>query len=441
MLDYKIKKTDGNTAWFRHDRFGMFIHFGLYAVPGRHEWIKTVEKRYDSDYDRYMNYFNPDMFDAKEWAKKAKAAGMKYCVLTTKHHEGFCMFDTKYTDYNITNTPFKRDLVKEYADAFRAEGLKVGFYYSIIDWHHPDFPIDGIHPRREDGEELDKGRDMKKYNRYVRNQLTELLTNYGKIDILWFDYATPHPDPVLHLAFDKSHPAPDPNPKPWYQYEGRKSKEEFESEKLIAHVRSLAPEIMINDRADIEQDFTTPEQVAPTEWIKDKNTGELLTWEACHTFSGSWGYNRDEMTWKSPEMLIQLLVRTVAYGGNFIMNVGPTARGCFDERADGALEVYEYWMKYNSRSIYGCTMAEKEFVAPAGTVLTESEDGKRLYIHLFEQPYKVLKMPSLKGRIEYAQLLYDGSEISFTEKETGVEFEIPVVLRQKYHSVLEIFLK
>ena len=440
-MDYKIKKTFGDTVWFRHDRFGMFIHFGLYAVPARHEWIKTMEKRTDNDYDRYMNYFNPDLFDAKEWARIAKASGMKYCVLTTKHHEGFCMFDSKYTDYKITNTPFKRDVVKEYVEAFRAEGLKVGLYYSIIDWHHPHFPIDGIHPRRDDGEMLDRGRDMNIYNEYMRNQLTELLTNYGKIDILWFDYAIPKPDPVKHLAFDKSHPAPDPNPKPWYQYQGRKSKVEYQSEQLIAHVRSLQPDIILNDRADIEQDICTPEQVAPTEWKKDEVTGEYLTWEACHTFSGSWGYNRDETTWKSPEMLLQLLIRTVAYGGNLIMNVGPTARGCFDERATKALKVYENWMKYNSRSIYGCTMAEEKFIAPNGTVLTQSEDGKRLYIHLIEYPFGTIEMSSLYNSIEYAQFLHDGSELLYSKENKTVKINLPVTCMQKNIPVIEIFLK
>ena len=440
-MDFKIKKTSGDTKWFRHDRFGMFIHFGLYSVPGRHEWIKTMEKRTDDDYDRYMNYFNPDLFDAKKWAKTAKAAGMKYCVLTTKHHEGFCMFDSKYTDYKITNTPFKRDVVKEYVEAFRAEGLKVGLYYSIIDWHHPHFPIDGIHPRRDDGEELDKGRDMKIYNEYMSNQLTELLTNYGKIDILWFDFAIPEPDPVKHLAFDKSLPAPDPNPKPWYQYQGRKSKVEYESEKLIAHVRSLQPDIILNDRADIEQDICTPEQVSPTEWKKDKVTGKYLTWEACHTFSGFLGYNRDETTWKSDTMLLQLLIRTVAYGGNLIMNVGPTGRGNFDERAISALKVYEKWMKYNSRSIYGCTMAEERFFAPKGTVLTQSENGRRLYVHLFEYPFKELEMKSLYGEIEYAQFLHDVSELIYSEEDQTVKINLPATCIQKNIPVIEIFIK
>ena len=192
MSSYKVKETPGNTTWFTHDRFGMFIHFGLYSMPARGEWIMSRERIKIEDYkEKYFKHFNPDMFDAKKWAKSAKDAGMKYAVLTTKHHEGFCLFDSKYTDYKITNTPFGRDLVKEFVDAFRAEGLKIGFYYSLLDWENENFPIDINHPRQwyEDAKKLDEGRDMKKYVEYMKNQLTELMTNYGKIDILWADYS------------------------------------------------------------------------------------------------------------------------------------------------------------------------------------------------------------------------------------------------------------
>lgn len=441
MSSYVTRKTPGNTKWFVHDRFGMFIHFGLYAMPARHEWVKTNEFISEEKYDKYFENFNPDLFDAKEWADKAVKSGMKYAVLTTKHHEGFCNFDSKYTDYKITKTPFGRDLVKEYTDAFRKAGLHVGFYYSLIDWHHPDFPIDALHPRRNDAnaEELDKGRDMKKYAEYMRNQVTELLTNYGKIDILWFDfsYTSPEKDRV----------------KPWMQFGGGKGKDQWESEKLIEVARKLQPEIIIDNRADIEQDLWTPEQYQPLSWVKHKGTGELVTWEACQTFSGSWGYYRDEQTWKSPKMLIDMLINTVSIGGNLLMNVGPTARGYFDYRAENALEVYHNWMKYNSRSIYGCTMAEPEFTAPRGTRLTQSEDGKRLYIHLIEYPYAFLEMRGLAGKIKYAQFLHDASEILYTEKsishfsestsaaEDLVAFTIPAVSPNMIDPVIEVFLK
>ena len=191
MSSYIVKKTSGNTDRFRRDRFGMFIHFGLYALPARHEWVMNREFMTDEHYKKYFDHFDPDLYDPKEWARQAKAAGMKYVVLTTKHHEGFCLFDSKYTDFKATNTPFGRDLVREYVDAFRAEGLKIGFYYSLIDWHHPEFPIDNRHPmrKRPDALELNKNRDMHKYAEYMRNQVTELLTNYGEISILWFDFS------------------------------------------------------------------------------------------------------------------------------------------------------------------------------------------------------------------------------------------------------------
>ena len=437
MSDYITRKTPGDTAWFTHDRFGMFIHFGLYALPARHEWVKSAEEISEEKYDTYFRHFNPDLCDPREWARQAKAAGMKYAVMTTKHHEGFCLFDSKYTDYKSTNTPYGRDIIREYADAFRAEGLHVGFYYSLIDWHHPDFTIDWVHPRRneENAQQLNEGRDMHRYAEYMRNQVTELLTNYGKIDILWLDFS----------YTDKPADAKD-----WMVGKG---KDAWEAEKLIETARSLQPDIIINNRTEIDQDIWTPEQYQPMEWVKDEKTGELLTWEACQTFSGSWGYFRDEMSWKSPQMLIEMLINTVCIGGNLIMNVGPTGRGYLDKRAENALQTYADWMKYNSRSIYGCTMADREFTAPRGCRLTQSNDGKRLYVHLIEYPYAFLEMHGMAGKVEYAQFLNDASEITFTEggsqhfsfgRTSGDDLlvlNLPTVKPDVIVPVIELFLK
>ena len=438
MSSYVTRKTPGDTAWFTRDRFGMFIHWGLYSMPARHEWIKTREMIPEEKYDKYFKYFDPDLFDAREWARQAKAAGMKYAVLTTKHHEGFCMFDSQYTDYKCTNTPAGRDLVREYVDAFRAEGLHVGFYYSLIDWHHPDFPIDMLHPRREDPDayEQSKNRDMHKYAEYMRNQVTELLTNYGKIDILWFDF-----------SYSKNNGTGD---KAWMKGKG---KDDWEAEELIATARKLQPGIIIDNRTELEQDLWTPEQFQPTSWVRHKKTGELVTWEACQTFSGSWGYYRDEQTWKSPEMLIRMLVNTVALGGNLLMNVGPTSRGEFDYRAQDALKVYADWMHGNSRAIYNCTMAEPEFVAPADCRYTQSVDGKRLYLHLFAYPFAHIALNGLAGKVDYAQFLHDGSEVKFTEGKVDhfsaeaianpdqLILELPPVKPNVIVPVIELFLK
>ena len=359
MSSYVTRKTPGDTAWFRHDRFGMFIHFGLYALPSRHEWVKNHECTPEEKYQKYFDHFNPDLFDAREWARQAKAAGMKYAVLTTKHHEGFCLFDSQYTDYKSTNTPFGRDLVREYADAFRAEGLKVGFYYSLIDWHHPDFPIDMLHPRRNDPDafEQNQGRDMHKYAEYMRNQVRELLTNYGKIDILWFD-------------FSYSGNKPEPG-KEWMKGKG---KDDWEAEELIALARSLQPGIIIDNRTELEQDLWTPEQYQPLEWIRHKETGELVTWEACQTFSGSWGYFRDETSWKSPEMLVRMLVNTVALGGNLLMNVGPTSRG----RAEGIRRMDEVQRTLHLRMHHGGTGA---FEDPACRLPLHPVRGRQAAVH------------------------------------------------------------
>ena len=446
MSSYIRRKTPGNTEWLVHDRFGMFIHFGLYAMPARHEWIREREDISNEDYEVYFKHFNPDLFDAKELARRAREAGMKYAVLTTRHHEGFSLFDTQYSDYKITNTPFGRDLVREFVDAFRAEGLKIGFYYSLLDWHHPHYTIDQCHPlrNRPDALALNEGRDMKIYAEFMRNQVRELMTNYGKIDVLWFDF-----------SFKNN----------WYNgkyafLDGGKGKgpEEWESEKMIELVRSLQPHIVINDRLGIPQDVVTPEQRQLGTWPQFDN-GEYKTWEACQTFSGSWGYYRDEMTWKSPEMMIEMLIKTVACGGNLLMNVGPCARGYIDDRACNALDVYAKWMKYNSRSIYGCTMAEPEFEAPQGTYLTQSEDGGRLYIHLFSYPFRTLSMDNLGDKIEYAQFLHDASEVQYQldtapsnvpagsyrdadpTTQNRVNFTLPVVKPNQTVPVIEVYLK
>ena len=240
------KETEAQKAqrmkWWTDARFGMFIHWGLYALPARHEWVKNYERVTNEDYQKYFEMFNPDMYDPHEWARMAKAAGMKYVVLTAKHHEGFCLFDSKFTDYKATNTPYGKDLIKEYVEAFRAEGLKVGFYYSLIDWHHPDYTIDRVHPQRQESDtayaRLNKGKDMNKYREYLKNQVRELLTNYGEISIIWFDFSFPG--------------------------KNGKGRADWDSENLLKMTRSLQPGIIVDDRLDLSDveggfDFISPE--------------------------------------------------------------------------------------------------------------------------------------------------------------------------------------
>ncbi|MDB4922553.1 alpha-L-fucosidase [Mucilaginibacter sp.] len=409
--------------WWTDGRFGMFIHWGLYSGAARHEWVKHNEKIDNAGYQKYFDQFNPDYFDPKKWAKAAKAAGMKYAVLTTKHHEGFCLFDSKYTDYKAPNTAAKRDLVREYVNAYRAEGLKVGFYYSLLDWHHPDYTIDEHHPQspldKSDASytQLNKGRDMAKYRQYIRNQITELLTNYGKIDILWLDFSFP-------------------------QKNGHgKGKDDWGSVELLKLIRKLQPGIIVDNRLNLEEykdgaDFETPEQVSTAELAKYRGK----TWETCQTFSGSWGYYRDENTWKTHRQLLDLLITSVSNGGNLILNVGPTARGEFDYRATKALDSLATWMHANNRAIYNCTYAPDSYKIPENDKLTYNAKTRRLYVHLYNYPAGgTVTLPGYAGKIKYAAFLNDASELLYKPSATNPDdlvltlpakkpdFEIPVV--------------
>ena len=189
MYQYNKAEYLSRMQWFREARLGMFIHFGLYAIPARGEWVRSNEKMPEEDYLPFFHHFNPKHFDATQWAKTAKAAGMRYLILTAKHHDGFCLFDTATTDYKSTNTPFGRDIVREVLDAARAEGLRVGLYYSLLDWHHPDYPHygDRNHPMRSDERHTNAGRVFSRYIEYYQSQVRELCSNYGKLDIFWFD--------------------------------------------------------------------------------------------------------------------------------------------------------------------------------------------------------------------------------------------------------------
>ena len=187
----KPKKTPGDTSWFTHDRFGMFIHWGTYALAARHEWVKNHESITDEEYEKYFKHFDPDLYDPNIWAKAAADAGMKYFVITTKHHEGFCLWDTKYTDYKATNTPYGKDVLKPMVEAFRKQNMRVGFYHSLLDWHHPHYTLDRCHPMRNNKEYIakNKNKNIAIYREYLHNQTRELLTKFGKVDILWYDFS------------------------------------------------------------------------------------------------------------------------------------------------------------------------------------------------------------------------------------------------------------
>jgi alpha-L-fucosidase len=430
-------QREARMKWWTEARFGMFIHWGLYALPARHEWVKKQEAITEEAYQKYFDHFNPDLYNPKEWARLAKAAGMKYFVVTTKHHEGFCLWDTKYGDYKATKTPYGKDLIKPMLEAFRAEGLRVGFYHSLLDWHHPEYPVDRNHPMFNNLEFKKKAanRDIRKYAEYLHNQVRELLTEYGPIDCLFMDFSFPG--------------------------ENGKGRNDWQSEKLLKMIRELQPQIIVDDRLDLLDvpggwDYRTPEQFMPQEWLTVN--GKRVPWETCQTFSGSWGYHRDEATWKSVRQLVVMLAEVVSKGGNLILNVGPTARGTFDDRAKERLEGIGAWMETHGRSIYGCTQAPDEFKAPRNCLLTYNPEAKRLYVHVLEWPMGALYLEGFAGHVAYAQLLNDASEVQFIdqsrageigffteerqgEKGNAIILRLPVQQPAVTVPVVELFLK
>lgn len=380
--------TAPHTAWFTEARFGLFIHFGLYSLAARHEWVMTREKMSVAEYERYAEIFDPDLFDAGRIARAAKDAGMRYAVLTTKHHDGFALWRSDVGQYNAWNV-CGRDLVAEFVEAMRAEGLRVGFYHSLIDWHHPDFTIDFHHPRRDDpgAAAANDSADMDRYRTYLHAQVSELLTRYGTIDYLFYDFTYAE------------------------ERDGWRGKypHDWGAEELLALTRRLQPEIIVNDRLGIPGDLVTPEQYQPDAPMQ--RDGKPVVWEACQTLNGSWGYDRDNVDFKTPDLLVRMLVDTVAKDGNLLLNIGPDGRGAISDRDEQTLAAIGRWMRLHSRSVHGAGPAA--FEAPPGTVLTRRAD--RLYLHLFAWPFRHVHLRDLAGKVRYAQLLNDGSQILLTE--------------------------
>jgi len=386
------------TKSFLQDRFGMFIHWGLYAIPARGEWVRNTECISNEDYQQYFDEFNPVYYNPKEWAKLAKQAGMKYAVMTTKHHDGFCLFDSKFTEYKSTNTPAGRDLIREYVDAFRAEGIKVGLYYSLIDWHHPDYPAfgDRIHPMRENESYQGRPENFSRYLEYMHNQVRELCENYGKIDIMWFDY-----------SYDDM------------------TGEKWEATKLIQMIRELQPTAVIDNRLGATEgkadglqaeppiyagDFYSPEQIIPSQGVTDA-LGRPVPWEACMTLNDHWGYHAKDKNYKTAQNVIHMLIECVSKGGNLLLNIGPNAKGEVPKESVAILEQVGQWMHDNHASIYGCGASD----LPKPEWGRYTQRGNMLYAHIFQRGTAAFRFDGLQGKVKKARLLMDGSELGLFE--------------------------
>ena len=408
--------------WWEDARFGLFIHWGLYSVPAGEwkgdtthaEWIRTTAQIPIREYDKLVQQFDPERFNAEEWVKMAKEAGMKYIVITTKHHDGFCMFDTKQTDFDIMSTPFHRDVMKELATACKKEGIQLCFYHSIMDWHQPYY-----FPRREwEKDRPGTGDNFDVYISYMKKQLRELLTNYGKIGVLWFDG----------------------------QWENTWTHERGED--LYEYVRSLQPSIIINNRVDVGReglgqtksgfagDFGTPEQEIPATGVPGAD------WESCMTMNNNWGYNSHDNHWKSSEDLVRKLIDIASKGGNFLLNVGPTSEGLFPQASVERLQDIGSWMGVNHESIYGTKASPFKDLSWGRCTQKSISGGTRLYLHIFEWPADgKLIVPNLGSQFTSCYFLADNRKLKPVRAGNDYMIDLSGAEQQKYATVIVLDVK
>jgi alpha-L-fucosidase len=423
------EQRDARMAWWRDARFGMFIHWGLYAVPagdynGKRskeigEWIMSWANIPRAQYEQFAPKFDPEKFDAAEWVRIAKDAGMKYLVITSKHHDGFSMFDSAVTRYDIVDaTPFKKDPMRALADECRRQGLKFAFYYSIMDWHHPSQYVDapGKDPTAGNGQTRMREGRKQEYVDYMKAQLKELVTKYDPA-VLWFDGEWVD----------------------WWTEE--------DGQDLYKYVRSLKPDILINNRVGKGRkgmeglnkadrvyagDFGTPEQQIPASGLPG------VDWESCMTMNDTWGFKSYDENWKSSERLIRNLVDIVSKGGNYLLNVGPTAEGVIPAPSVERLAAMGQWMKVNGEAIYGTT------ASPFATQLTwgrATRKGNTIYLHVFDWPADgTLKVPSLDAQPASASLLGSDAKLTIENTSDGFTIKLPTTPVNPIASVIRVQL-
>lgn len=380
-----VEDRDRRMRWWHQARFGMFIHFGLYSVLGRHEWAMEEEGIPVAEYQQLAKRFNPQPHAARAWAELAKRAGMKYMVMTTKHHEGFCLFDTKLTDYCAPKQAAGRDLVAEYVEAARSAGMRFGFYYSLMDWHHPD----GARSKNDEAA-------RRRFVDYIHGQVHELVSNYGKVDVLWYDVDWPL------------------TPEGW------------ESVSMNKMVRQLQPDILINDRAGIPEDFTTPEQ---------EIVASETPWEACMTMNDSWGYQRADDNWKSPKTVVRNLITCARDQGNYLLNIGPRPDGSIPEPSVQILTAVGSWMEKYADLIHQsqrCQVKHSEFAL-------FTRQGNTLFIHAYFWPGETLAVGGLQQKVRSARMYTTGQPVRFEQEQWRVRFlDLPFAAPDPIATVLAV---
>ena len=396
-------QRDARMAWWRDARFGMFIHWGLYAVPageykdnkGLGEWFLEETHMPVSQYENFVQKFNPVKFDAKQWVAIAKNAGMKYIVITSKHHDGFGLFPSKLTDWCIKSTPFGRDPLKELADACKEAGIRFCTYHSIMDWHHPDWGV-----RRAWNDKATGKPDMDRFNAYLKGQVTELVKNYHP-GVMWFDGQWE---------------------KPWT---------DARAKAMYAYLRKLDPDLIINNRVGGGVgDYGTPEQTIPATGF-----GPGVDWESCMTLNDHWGYNKNDTHWKSVTTIIHNLVDCASKGGNYLLNVGPTGEGLIPGPSVERLAKVGEWMKVNGASIYGTSASPFKKIEWGKA----TRKGNTLYLHVFNWPSDGTLLVPMTGKVTSAHLLCAPEKaLTTTASAEGVRIALPATAPDKHDSVVVV---
>ncbi len=422
-MDETPAQHDARMNWWRQARFGMFIHWGLYSeaagewdgktTSGAGEWIMNDMKIPLSQYAKLVPQFNPVKFDATQWVRIAKDAGMKYIVITSKHHEGFGMYRSSLTDWCISSTPFQRDPLKELAAACRAQGLTFCLYHSIMDWHNPEYA-----PRKP-WNDIDKNPpDFARYDDFLKGQLKELLTGYGRIGVLWFDG----------------------------QWEDTWTYDRGAD--LYNFVRALQPNIIVNDRVGTSQtlqsgqrrygDYRTPEQTIPPNGF-----GPGVDWETCMTMNGTWGYKESDNHWKSTRTIIRNLIDCASKGGNYLLNVGPTGEGLIPEASIRRLQETGRWLKANGEAIYGTSASPFRRQLPWGRCTQKTAGGiTTLYLHVFQWPADgKLTVPGLRNKAKSATVLVTHEKVATANAEDGLILSLPAQAPDPLSSTLVLRLE
>lgn len=381
VLAHQEESRARRMRWWHDAKFGMFIHYGLYSIIGHQEWVMESEGIPIPEYERLAAKFMPKPGAAREWARLAKRAGQKYVVLTTKHHEGFCLWNTAQTDYNSAKQGAKRDIVREFVEAARAEGLRVGLYFSLMDWHHPDGARCKENPAARE-----------RFVAFGHAQIRELLSNYGKIDILWYDVDWPL------------------------------TPEQWRADEMNKMVFELQPDIIVNNRNGLDGDFATPEH---------RITAADRAWESCATMNYGWGYQRTDEEWKSARRLVNDLTLCVQQGGNYLLNIGPEADGSVPGACVETLEQVGTWLRTNGAAIYD---ADGRAAGAFGNYTNFTKAGNKLYVHVYFWPSKspaaatldvlrpetVVAVGGVRTKVLSARLLKTGQPVQFVQDDIAL---------------------